>query len=201
MDNYFEEIKETSLNTHEIFVRIFDKIMKKIIASKFTEIKNKKEIDFIYQEIYNILKGFDIKDKINYLLEFYNNKNKNDILTFLKTENGPKRGFREDNIIIKKELIALINGYNNAVMNNDNIEEIEQAEKELKKKFSRTGSLGFRFTTNIYSEIDGINRLSKFLDVRRKIDGTYLLNNKVIDKETILSYFPFTGKLTTNDIG
>jgi hypothetical protein len=87
-------------------------------------------------------------------------------------------------------------------MNNNEIE-IQNYQNELKKKFSRTGSLGFRFTTNIYKNIGGIDKLSMFLNVR-KIDGKYYLHNgktlEKINKETILSYFPFTDQLATKNI-
>lgn len=101
--NTFKHIDETSSNNNERFVRFFYKIMKKIIRSKFPELKNNVDINLKYNEIYDILKGFDIKDKIRYLLDFYNNDNKADILQFIQNKNGPKRGFRVGNQVIKSD--------------------------------------------------------------------------------------------------
>lgn len=121
----FKNIDTTSFNNNERFIRFFDKIMKKIIRSKFPKLKNKEDINLKYNQIYNILKGFDVKDKIIYLLDFYNNDNKSAILQFIESKNGPKRGFRVNDKVIKttddsKKIIKGINS-NKITFNNDTI--------------------------------------------------------------------------------
>lgn len=195
MDNSFEKIKETSLNTHEIFVRIFDKIMKKIIASKFTQIKSNEEIDFIYGEIYNILKGFDIKDKINYLLEFYNNENKNDILQFIKTENDPKRGFRIKNKVIKKgyfgsseKIIEKINKNKITFTNGTTAIKNSNLKLKLKPKKNIEKNLHNFFEENNKNTLKNINRPTFTENYSR---------NEISSLDGVLRKLPISGEFPT----
>ena len=201
MDNSFKKNKETSLNTHEIFVRIFDKIMKKIIASKFTQIKSNEEIDFIYGEIYNILKGFDIKDKINYLLEFYNNENKNDILQFIKTKNGPKRGFRIKNKVIKKgyfgsseKIIEKINKNKITFTNGTTAIKNSNLKLKLKPKKNIEKNLHNFFEENKRNTFKNTNRPTFTENYSR---NRALPGNEISSLDEVLYKLPISGKFPT----
>ena len=136
----FKNIDTTSFNNNERFIRFFDKIMKKIIRSKFPELKNKEDINSKYNEIYDILKGFDVKDKIRYLLDFYNNDNKSAILQFIESKNGPKRGFRVNDKVIKtdgsEKTIKGINKHRIITFTNDTTA-IENSNIKLKLKSNK----------------------------------------------------------------
>lgn len=99
MNNIEKILINENVNNNDKFLIIFDRILRNIITKNY-KITEPHDVERFYNKIYKILEGLNVKEKIQYLLDFYNRDDKQSIEEFIQNKNGPQREFREGNTVL-----------------------------------------------------------------------------------------------------
>lgn len=166
-------ILNTSLDIDNKFNLIFKRIIEKLISPHILQYLNNNNDSIRLQKkiyinfIYDILKGFDVKKKIKFLLDYYKLyypkeiDDYNNILYFIKINNGPKRGLEEGNVVRPSGLFTKLFLFSK----NKKIKEITDGGKITFNNDSKGNAKNYKLKLKTNNEI--FDELSNFFDKSR----------------------------------